>query len=181
MGRSIAPVFLREFLVRLLQTALIVMHMFTPWPFGWFLAAFAGTFVLTTLLMFLDLWRAGKLGLSAANVQVPRRLANHMARYALFGLGVGVAGVATGNVDQMMLAAMLPNGLNYVAYYAVALFLASVNHGPRSCLGDARTACARRGLAKARSRTHRLGLCTVHHAAPGHGSVRDALRDTEHE
>jgi O-antigen/teichoic acid export membrane protein len=134
VGRSIAPVFLREFLVRLLQTALIVMHMFTPCPFGWFLAAFAGTFVLTTLLMFLDLWRAGKLGLSAADVQVPRRLANHMARYALFGLGVGVAGVATGNVDQMMLAAMLPNGLNYVAYYAVALFLASVITVPARAL-----------------------------------------------
>jgi O-antigen/teichoic acid export membrane protein len=134
VGRSIAPVFLREFLVRLLQTALIVVHILTPLPFGWFLAAFAGTFVLTTLLLFADLWRAGKLGLTAANVEVPRRMAHHMARYALFGLGVGVAGVATGNVDQMMLAAMLPNGLNYVAYYAVALFLASVITVPARAL-----------------------------------------------
>jgi O-antigen/teichoic acid export membrane protein len=134
VGRSIVPVFFREFLVRFLQTVLIAVHMYTPLPFGWFLAAFAGTFVLTTALLFTDLLRAGKLGLTAPKVQVPRRLAQSMSRYALFTLGVGVAGVATGNVDQMMLAAMLHNGLNYVAYYAVALFLASVITVPARAL-----------------------------------------------
>ncbi len=134
VGRSIAPVFYREFLMRLLQTLLIAFHMLLAMPFGWFLAAFAVTFALPTLLLFIDLWRAGKLGLRATPVQLPRRLAKSMSRYAVFTLGVGVAGVATGNVDQMMLAAMLHNGLNYVAYYAVALFLASVITVPARAL-----------------------------------------------
>ncbi len=124
--RSIAPVFFREFILRLLQTMLIVLHAIFGLPFHLFLGLFAGTFVLTTIALVVDLWRAGEFGFGPARIHLPRRMARSMVHYSAITLSVGVAGVAAGNVDQMMLAAMLPDGLEYVAYYAVAMFLASV-------------------------------------------------------
>lgn len=124
--RSTAAVFLRELLLRALQTVLIGAHILWDLPFTWFLGSFVAAFAVATLLLLIDLWRAGEFGFKRVAVRVPRRMARSMMRYGTITLGVGVAGVAAGNVDQMMLAAMLPDGLVHVAYYAVALFLASV-------------------------------------------------------
>ena len=124
--RSIPPVFAREFLLRALQTILIVAHVRFHLSFPLFLALFAGTFLLTTLTLLIDLWRAGIFAFRADPVRPSRRMVRSMARYGLITLSVGVAGVAAGNLDQVMLGAMLTNGLEYVAYYAVAMMLASV-------------------------------------------------------
>lgn len=124
--RSIAPVFMREFLLRVLQTLLIVAHVFLSLPFPWFLGLFTATFVVTTLALLVHLWLQGELSTMRGRERLPVRMRRSMARYASITLGVGVAGVASGNVDQVMLAAMLRDGLEKVAYYAVAMFLASV-------------------------------------------------------
>lgn len=124
--RSVAPMFAREFLLRALQTGLIAAHVLWDLPFPLFLGLFACTFVISTVTLIVDLWRAGDFTLTLDPVRPSRRLIRSMARYAAVTLGVGVAGVAAGNVDQVMLAAMLPDGLEYVAYYAVAMMLASV-------------------------------------------------------
>lgn len=124
--RSIPPVFAREFLLRALQTVLIVVHVWLDLPFSLFLGLFTGTFVLTSVALIADLWKAGVFAFKVDPVRPPKRLRRSMARYAVVTLGVGVSGVAAGNVDQVMLAAMLTNGLEYVAYYAVAMMMASV-------------------------------------------------------
>lgn len=124
--RSIAPVFMREFLLRALQTLLIVAHAFLSLPFAWFLGLFTATFVVTTVALLLHLWRTGEMKALGGRGRLPVRMRRSMARYAVITLGVGVSGVAAGNIDQVMLAAMLHDGLEKVAYYAVAMFLASV-------------------------------------------------------
>ncbi|MFT3886310.1 MAG: polysaccharide biosynthesis C-terminal domain-containing protein [Flavobacteriales bacterium] len=124
--RSIAPVFVREFLLRGLQTLLIIAHVVWHLPFGWFLGLFVSTFLLTTLVLFVDLWRAGELGMGKVPIRIPKRVTSGMSRYAAISLGVSLAGVAAGNMDQLLLAALLRNGVEYVAYYAVAQFIASV-------------------------------------------------------
>ncbi len=126
VDRSIAPVFAREFLLRVLQTLLIGAYLLWAMPFAMFLWIYAGTFVVTTLLLFIDLWRADAIRLVPGRIRLPRRMARSMGRYALFTMGTGIAGIAAGNVDQLMLAAMLRDGLAYVAYYAVAMFMASI-------------------------------------------------------
>lgn len=124
--RSIAPVFLREFILRLMQSLLIALHAVLGMPFRLFLLLFVLTFVLTSVLLVVDLWRAGEFGFNAVKVRLPRRMAGSMFTYSMITMSVGIAGVAAGNVDQMMLAAMLTDGLEKVAYYAVAMFLSSV-------------------------------------------------------
>ena len=101
--RSIVPVFFREFILRLLQAALIVLHAVCGLPFHLFLALFTGTFAITTIALVVDLWRSGEFGLGAARIHMPLRMARSMVHYSAITLSVGVAGVAAGNVDQMML------------------------------------------------------------------------------
>jgi O-antigen/teichoic acid export membrane protein len=124
--RSIAPVFAREFLLRLLQTALIGAYALWHMSFTLFLLLYVATFALTTGLLLVDLWRAGEFRLGLGRMRIGLRMQRSMARYSVFTLGSGVAGIAVGNIDQVMVGAMLPDGLSYVAYYAVAMFLASV-------------------------------------------------------
>jgi O-antigen/teichoic acid export membrane protein len=126
VDRSIAPVFTREFLLRVLQTALIGAHILWKLPFAVFIWGYAATFMLTTVLLLFDLWRSGGIGFLRTAIRLPRRMARSMARYSLFTMITGIAGIAAGNVDQLMLAAMLRDGLTYVAYYAVAMFMASI-------------------------------------------------------
>ena len=124
--RSIAPVFAREFLLRLLQTLLIAAYGMWSMSFTVFLVLYVGTFVLTTAILLFDLWRAGEFRLGLGRMRVGRRMRKSMARYSLFTFGSGLASIAVGNIDQVMVGAMLHDGLSYVAYYAVAMFLASV-------------------------------------------------------
>ncbi|MEO8734492.1 MAG: polysaccharide biosynthesis C-terminal domain-containing protein, partial [Flavobacteriales bacterium] len=124
--RSIAPVFAREFLLRILQTLLIAAHALWHLPFALFLQLYAGTFVLTTGVVLFDLWRAGELKLGLSKMRISTRMKKSMVRYSLFTFGSGLASVAVGNIDQVMVGAMLHDGLSKVAYYAVAMFLASV-------------------------------------------------------
>lgn len=126
VNRSIAPIFAREFLLRVLQTALIAAYALWHMGFLAFLLLYIGTFVLTTGVLLYDLWRAGELVLGLRRMRVGRRMRRSMLRYGLFTFGSGLAGIAVGNIDQVMVGAMLHDGLADVAYYAVAMFLASV-------------------------------------------------------
>lgn len=126
VNRSIAPVFVREFLLRVLQTLLIAAYALWEMSFTLFLLLYVGTFVLTTAMLLFDLWRAGELRLGLTNMRVGKRMRKSMVRYSLFTFASGIAGIAVGNIDQVMVGAMLPDGLSYVAFYAVAMFLASV-------------------------------------------------------
>ncbi|HRO98459.1 MAG TPA: oligosaccharide flippase family protein [Flavobacteriales bacterium] len=126
VNRSIAPVFAREFLLRVLQTLLIAAYALWEMSFTLFLLLYVGTFVLTTAMLLFDLWRAGELRLGLTNMRVGKRMRKSMVRYSLFTFASGIAGIAVGNIDQVMVGAMLPDGLSYVAFYAVAMFLASV-------------------------------------------------------
>ena len=125
LTRSIPPVFAREFLLRALQTALVGAYAIWKLPFGVFVWAYASTFILTTAVLLFDLFRTNGLRFVPGKIRLPRRMARSMIRYGLFTLATGISGIAVGNVDQLMLAAMLRDGLAYVAYYAVALFMAS--------------------------------------------------------
>jgi O-antigen/teichoic acid export membrane protein len=124
--RSIAPVFAREFLLRVLQTLLIAAYALWHMPFVLFLQLYTATFLLTTGVVLYDLWRSGELLLGLGRMRIGRRMRRSMLRYSLFTFGSGLAGIAVGNIDQVMVGAMLHDGLSNVAYYAVALFLASV-------------------------------------------------------
>jgi O-antigen/teichoic acid export membrane protein len=134
LRRAVQPVFIREFLLRLLQTVLIAVQWAWPMPFGWFMAAYAGIFLLTTLALAWDLYRAGEFVVAWRQRWLPGRLRRSMGVYGLYTLLTGLAGIALGNLDQLMIGALLGDGLKYVAYYAVGFYFGSVIAAPTRAL-----------------------------------------------
>src|SRR5690606_34176385 len=59
LRRTVQPVFIREFLLRLLQTGIVLVQWARPMPFGWFMVLYTGVFLCTTLALVFDLRRAG--------------------------------------------------------------------------------------------------------------------------
>ncbi|MBL7939565.1 MAG: polysaccharide biosynthesis C-terminal domain-containing protein [Flavobacteriales bacterium] len=124
--RSIAPTFSREFVLRVLQMGLIVAQAVWHFQLRTFMLLYSATFMISTLVLVVDLWRSGNLQFGSGKVRLPVRLGRSMSRYAFFTFGSGMATIALGNIDQLMVGAMLKNGLDNVAYYAVAFYIASV-------------------------------------------------------
>ncbi|MBL7951222.1 MAG: polysaccharide biosynthesis protein [Flavobacteriales bacterium] len=124
--RSIAPTFSREFLLRVLQMGLILLQAAYHFDLRTFMLLYVGTFVISTIALVFDLWRSDSLHFGVDRLRVPKRLGRSMSRYAMFTFGSGMAVIALGNIDQLMVGAMLKNGLDNVAYYAVAFYIASV-------------------------------------------------------
>lgn len=137
LRRTVQPIFIREFLLRLLQTILILIQIFAPMPFGVFLLLYTGIFLLCTLVLVLDLWRVGSFKLGCRERWLPGRLRRSMITYSGFTFSASLAGIVLGNMDQLMIGALLGDGLRNVAYYAVAFYFGSVIAAPGRALNQA--------------------------------------------
>jgi len=124
--RSIVPTFTREFLLRGLQMLLIVAQARWHFELRTFMLLYSLTFLISTGALILDLWRSGTLKFGFRELRLPKRLSRSMSRYALFTFGSGLAMITLGNIDQLMVGVMIKDGLDKVAYYAVAFYIASI-------------------------------------------------------
>jgi len=137
LHRTVQPTFIREFVLRVLQTVLIAVQAWHPMPFGVFMSLYAAIFLVCTLLLVLDLRRAGHLQLGWGQRWLPRRLRRSMITYSGFTFSASLAGIVLGNMDQLMIGALLGDGLRYVAHYAVAFYFGSVIAAPGRALQQA--------------------------------------------
>ena len=137
LRRTVQPSFIREFVLRLLQTALILFQAWKPMPFGQFMMLYTAIFLVCTVLLAGDLYRAGHFKLGWANRWLPRRLRNSMITYSGFTFSASLAGIILGNMDQLMIGALIGDGLKYVAIYAVAFYFGSVIAAPARALQQA--------------------------------------------
>lgn len=138
LRRTVQPTFIREFGVRVLQTLLIAFQAWKPMPFGQFMVLYTGIFVVCTVLLALDLHRAGEWRLGWKHRWFPRRLKRSMATYSAFTLSASLAGIVLGNMDQLMIGALLgADALTHVAHYAVAFYFGSVIATPARAVQQA--------------------------------------------
>lgn len=137
LQRTVQPSFIREFVLRLLQTALILFQAWKPMPFGQFMMLYTAIFLVCTLLLAWDLYRAGHFKMGWAHRWLPRRLRNSMLTYSGFTFSASLAGIILGNMDQLMIGALIGDGLKYVAIYAVAFYFGSVIAAPARALQQA--------------------------------------------
>jgi O-antigen/teichoic acid export membrane protein len=138
LRRTVQPTFIREFVMRALQTALIALQAWLHLPFSLFMALYAAVFLACTLALVADLWRAGELRLGWAHRWMPGRLRRSLIAYTAFTFSASVAGIILGNMDQLMIGAMLgEQSLTYVAHYAVAFYFGSVIAAPGRALQQA--------------------------------------------
>jgi len=138
LRRTVQPTFIREFVLRILQTTLIGVQAWRPMPFDRFMLLYTLIFLVCTLLLAWDLHRAGILRLGWQHRWMPRRLGRSMLTYSTFTLSASLAGIVLGNMDQLMIGALLGvNALTYVAHYAVAFYFGSVIAAPARALQQA--------------------------------------------
>lgn len=138
LRRTVQPTFIREFALRVLQTALIGLQAWKPMPFGQFMVWYTVIFLVCTVLLALDLRRAGVWAIGWQHRWLPRRLGRSMATYSAFTLSASLAGIVLGNMDQLMIGALLgANALTYVAHYAVAFYFGSVIATPARAIQQA--------------------------------------------
>ncbi|MCW5899086.1 MAG: hypothetical protein KIT10_07425 [Flavobacteriales bacterium] len=137
LRRTVQPTFIREFLLRLLQMLLILHQAWRPMDFGVFMALYTGVFLLCTLLLVADLWRSGHFTPGLKERWLPGRLRRSMTTYSGFTLSASLAGIVLGNMDQLMIGALLGEGLKQVAYYSVAFYFGSVIAAPGRALYQA--------------------------------------------
>ncbi len=135
LRRTVQPTFIREFVLRALQTALIAVQAWKPMPFGRFMLLYTAMFLVCTLLLVADLHRAGHFKLGWQQRWLPRRLRRSIIIYSGFTLSASVAGMVLGNMDQIMIGALLgKEALVQVAHYAVAFYFGSVIAAPGRAL-----------------------------------------------
>jgi O-antigen/teichoic acid export membrane protein len=138
LRRTVQPLFIREFLLRLLQTVLILFQALRPQPFERFILLYTAVFLLCTLALVFDLWRSGDLHPGLGHRWLPRRLRRSMLTYSGFTFSASIAGIIIGNMDQLMIGALLGDrALTQVAYYAVAFYFGSVIAAPGRALNQA--------------------------------------------
>ena len=136
LRRTVQPGFIREFVLRILQTGLILFQAWKPMPFTWFMALYTCLFLICTVTLAADLFRAGYFKLGWAERWLPSRLRRSMITYSGFTLSASIAGIVLGNMDQLMIGALLSDGLRYVAHYAVGFYFGSVIAAPGRALGQ---------------------------------------------
>lgn len=135
LRRTVQPTFIREFVLRVLQTALIALQAWRPMPFAWFMVLYTAIFLVCTLALMLDLYRAGHFRTGWKQRWLPRRLRRSMGTYTFYTFWGSVAGIVLGNMDQFMIGALLgQEALVQVAHYAVAFYFGSVIAAPGRAL-----------------------------------------------
>jgi O-antigen/teichoic acid export membrane protein len=135
LQRTVQPTFLREFVLRALQSVLILLQWIFNMPFGVFMILYTAVFLLCTLALALNLQRAGSWTPGWRERWLPDRLRRSMTNYTLFTLSAGLAGIILGNMDQMMIGALLGDrSFTQVAHYAVAFYFGSVIAAPGRAL-----------------------------------------------
>lgn len=137
LNRTVQPSFIREFILRLLQTTLILLQAWRPMSFDNFMLLYTAIFLICTLLLVWDLYRAGHFKLGWPHRWMPRRLRNSMLTYSGYTISASLAGIILGNMDQLMIGALIGDGLKYVAHYAVAFYFGSVIAAPSRALQQA--------------------------------------------
>ncbi len=138
LRRTVQPIFIREFLLRVLQMVLIMVQMWRPMPFGTFMLLYTAIFLICSLALVLDLYRTGNFVAGFSERWLPGRLRRSMITYSAFTFSASVAGIVLGNMDQLMIAALLgESSLVQVAHYAVAFYFGSVIAAPGRALHQA--------------------------------------------
>ena len=137
LGRSVLPTFLRELFLRVLQTALIVVHWKVQLPFGLFMTLYTSIFLIATLALLFSLSATGDLGWRPGRVRIPGRLLRNMLVYSGYSIATSLSSLVLGSIDQIMIGALLgTQALKHVAYYSVAYFFGSVISAPARALNQ---------------------------------------------
>ncbi len=129
---TVVATFFQDILLRLFQTAVVLIYYFGYVPFGLFMWLFVGTFGLQTLLMLLYIGYKRQLFIIPDFSILTRPRIRGMAEYAAYAFLGSVTAMTLGNIDMLMVGGMTT--LAETAVYAVSLYLATMIKIPAKAL-----------------------------------------------
>jgi len=129
---TVVATFFQDILLRLFQTAVVLIYYFGYIPFGMFMWMFVGTFGLQTLLMLLYIGFKKQLFVIPDFSILTRPRIKSMAEYAAYAFLGSVTAMTLGNIDMLMVGGM--TNLAQTAVYAVSLYLATMIKIPSKAL-----------------------------------------------
>ncbi|HVU96494.1 MAG TPA: polysaccharide biosynthesis C-terminal domain-containing protein [Puia sp.] len=130
--RSVLTSYLREVQWRLMTCILVVLLLTgVISDFGIFIAIYACTYLVLAVILFVYLIQKGELTLTLVPSRVTRKFFRKILSMALMGW----AGSAVFNLSfyfaQVVIAAVVPNGLTYVGVFTLAQYIASLIQTPQ--------------------------------------------------
>ena len=127
--KTIVPNLLRDVVIRLLLTFLVVAYSLDLITYDQFILSTVGGYALCLLLLMFYLWRSGELQLNLNFSVLKTAISGGMMKYSVLGFA-GTAGmIIIGKMDSLMVSAMIGLGAN--AVYTTAFYIATVIEIPR--------------------------------------------------
>lgn len=124
MFDSIIGTFLRDFLVKLLNLAIVVAYVFDFLDFNSFVFAYVGIYILPTLIIIAVLIQRKQFKIMPFNKILMTQYRLEILKVSLFGIMAGFSGVAVVNIDTIMTNYYL--GLSISGIYAINFFLGNL-------------------------------------------------------
>lgn len=129
---TVAATFFQDILLRLFQTAVVLIYYFELIPFGMFMWMFVGAFGLQSLLMLLYIGLQRQLFVIPEFSILTRPRIRSMVSFAAYAFLGSVTAITLGKIDILMVGGM--TNLGQTAIYAVSLYLASMIKIPSKAL-----------------------------------------------
>lgn len=132
LNKNILPVFLNEFIMRLLLTFLLIAYALKWISFDVFLFAYAFSHFLPTIYLAIYLIRIKEISFSIKSISVPKRFRKIVVTFSLFSYLNSIGALIVVTLDAIMLAQMV--GLRATGVYTTVIFLISAIQVPYKSL-----------------------------------------------
>jgi O-antigen/teichoic acid export membrane protein len=119
--RTVSGSFVREVVLRLLQTAAVLMYAMGWFDFYGFVIAFVGVHGIATAILLLWTVYAGEFSIRSSYAPPFESTNKDMRSYALYAIMGGISAIAVANLDLLMVGGYL--GEASAGYYAIAFFI----------------------------------------------------------
>ena len=124
MKDSVTGSVVNEVIIRILIISLLVVYAFDLLTFREFMIFFVGTYCIQPFYMLIYLARKKRLGFSVPFQSETKRLYKGMSVYGLYSVLGGLATLMVGNIDIIMLGAMID--YSSAGIYAIAFYMGTV-------------------------------------------------------
>jgi len=123
LGKNILPVFLNEFLLRLLITLLLVLFAFKFISFIAFLWLFSTIHAVPTMVLLIYLITKKELSLSLSTISIHKRFRKILFSFGVYSYFNSIGAMVVLALDALMIAAIL--GLGATGVYTTIIYLVS--------------------------------------------------------
>lgn len=130
----VIPTFMREFVLRILSSALAFFYFLDYLSFEWFLRLSVGTYAISLSLLFIILIYKGQLRFNFSIFQLEKSFVKEMLKYSVFIMAGAVGSVIVLQIDQLMVTGFL--GLKENAIYVIAFFMGTVIEIPKRSISQ---------------------------------------------